>query len=270
MTTTIEIPAGTNVLNVTQESGRVVIEFTPKFKEGDFVYENGRIIIVEKYPNFYKAVAYPHYDTKVYYNDGYGLPFSSPSFRFATEEEKQSLLDALEKDGKKWNAKKLRIEDIPIYKKGDIVTYKYSDSNKQGVLIFNTSDHCAIHFFAAINRSGILCLNDYFGNIDDITITGIANEEYSSKLFSALKNKGKQWNPANLCIEDIPQRKFKPGDKVKLKDNVLDKGGEPPYFVKDMHVLIGKVLTVGSCTSKGYLYLYEGNGWAFAEDWFEL
>ena len=73
-----------------------------------------------------------------------------------------------------------------------------------------------------------------------------------------------------VIIEFAPKRKFKPGDKVKLKDGMLDKRRESPGFVEDMHVLIGKVLTVGSCTSKGYLYLNEGNGWAFAEDWFEL
>ena len=179
---------------------------------------------------------------------------SSPSFRFATEEEKKILLDALKKDGKKWNAEKLCIEDIPVYKKGDIVTYKYPGSDKQGVLIFNKLGHSSIHFFAAINRSDILCLNDYFGGIDSIAITGIANEEYSSKLFSALKNKGKQWNPTKLCIEDIQQRKFKPGDKVKLKDGMLDKRGESPYFTAEMDVFIGKVLTVESYTSKGYIF----------------
>ena len=47
MTTTIEVPVGTSALNITQESGRVVIEFAPRFKEGDFVYEEGRIIIVQ-------------------------------------------------------------------------------------------------------------------------------------------------------------------------------------------------------------------------------
>ena len=72
------------------------------------------------------------------------------------------MLDALEKDGKKWNAEKLCIEDIPVYKKGDILTYKYPDSDKQGVLIFNTWSLFSIHFFAAINRSDTLCLNDYF------------------------------------------------------------------------------------------------------------
>ena len=70
--------------------------------------------------------------------------------------------------------------------------------------------------------------------------------------------------------EDIPQRKFKPGDKVKLKNGMLDKRGEPPYFAEDMFVFIGKVLTVESYTSRGYIYLNEADGLKFAEDWFEL
>lgn len=109
----IKIPEGVEELKISQESGGVVIEFVPKFKEGDFVYEDRRIMIVEKYPNFYKAMICPPIDDEVVYNRGYGLPFSFPSFRFATEEEKKLLLDALEKDGKKWNAEKLCIEDIP-------------------------------------------------------------------------------------------------------------------------------------------------------------
>ncbi|HZK03827.1 MAG TPA: hypothetical protein VFC94_05410 [Bacteroidaceae bacterium] len=114
----------------------------------------------------------------MYYNGEYGLPFSFPSFRFATEEEKQSLLDALEKEGLRWNAEK-------------------------------------------------------------------------------------------LCMEDTPQRKFKPGDKVKLKDGMLDKRGEPPYFTAEMDVFIGKVLTVKSYTSKGNIFLNEALYWAFAEAWLE-
>lgn len=175
---TIKIPEGVEELKISQESGRVVIEFAPKFKEGDFVCEDGRIMIIHKYPHFYKALVYPSPDTKVRYNGSYGSPFSSPSFRFATEEEKKILLDALEKDGKKWNAEK-------------------------------------------------------------------------------------------LCIEDIPQRKFKPGDKVKLKDGMLDKRREPPYFTAEMDVFIGKVLTVKSYTSKGYIFLNEAGDWAFAEAWLE-
>ncbi len=175
----IKIPEGVEELEISYGNGRVVIEFAPRFKEGDFIYEDGRIITVHKYPHFYKALVYPPHDTKVYYNGKYGLPFSSPSFRFATEEEKQFLLDALEKDGEKWNAEK-------------------------------------------------------------------------------------------LCIEDISQRKFKPGDKVKLKDGRLDQGGGWSFSVAAMGVFIGKVLTVKSYTSEGHIYLNEAGGWTFAESWLEL
>jgi len=109
----IKIPEGVEELEISYEDGRVIIEFAPRFKEGDFICEDRRIMIVEKYPSFYKAMICPPIDDEVVYNRGYGLPFSSPSFRFATEEEKKLLLDALEKDGKKWNAEKLCIEDIP-------------------------------------------------------------------------------------------------------------------------------------------------------------
>lgn len=85
-----------------------------------------------------------------------------------------------------------------------------------------------------------------------------------------MKENGKQWNAEKLRIEDIPQRKFNPGDRVILKDVILDKIWESPYFVKDMHVFIDKVLTVRSYNSDGYIYLNEANGWEFAEDWLEL
>ena len=175
----IKIPEGMGELEISYKDDRVIIEFAPRFKEGDFVYEDGRIMIIHKYPHFYKALVGPFRCSSAEYNSRYGVPFSSSSFRFATKEEKQLLLDALEKDGKKWNAEK-------------------------------------------------------------------------------------------LCIEDIPQRKFKPGDKVKVKDGMLDKRWESPYFMEGMDMFIGKVLTVGSYNFKGHIYLNEAGHWEFAEDWLEL
>jgi uncharacterized protein YodC (DUF2158 family) len=114
----------------------------PKFKDGDFVYEDGRIMIVEKYPNFYKAMICPSIDDEVVYNRGYGLPFSSPSFRFATEEEKKLLLDALEKDGAKWNAEKKCIEDIRKrkFKAGDKVKLKSGCTSNPNLTYYSPFD----------------------------------------------------------------------------------------------------------------------------------
>lgn len=103
-----------------------------KYKNGDFVYEDGRIMIVKSYPNMYHANAYPEYPKIVSYNAYYGVDFSSPTFRHATEEEKQLLIDALKKDGKRWNADKKCIEDIPKrkFKAGDKVKIKDGISSK--------------------------------------------------------------------------------------------------------------------------------------------
>lgn len=125
----IKIPEGVESISVTQHDDKIVIEFIPekpKFKEGDFVYEDGRIMIVKSYPNMYHANAYPEFSTIVCYNDWYGEDFSSPTFRYATEEERQILIEAMRKDGKQWNADKKCIEDIQKrkFKAGDKVKIK--------------------------------------------------------------------------------------------------------------------------------------------------
>ena len=138
MTTTIEIPAGTNVLNVTQESNRILLEFVPKFKEGDFLYSNaydqGTVLIFKKI-----------YNNRLYFyvsmEDGEHLDFCElhywtniDNFRLATEAEQQQLLYVMKKDGKQWNAEKLRIEDIPQrkFKPGNKVKLKDGMLDKRG------------------------------------------------------------------------------------------------------------------------------------------
>jgi hypothetical protein len=122
---------------VTQHDDKIVIEFIPEkseFKEGDFIYEDGRIMIVKNHPNNYYAIIYPKLVRKPIYNRRYAptMPLSSLSFRYATEDEKQLLIDALKKDGKRWNAEKLEIEDIPQpkFKAGDKVKIKDGISSK--------------------------------------------------------------------------------------------------------------------------------------------
>ena len=119
----IKLPKGVDSISVTQHDDKIVIEFIPKkpkFKQGDFVYEDGRIMIVKKYPYEIYALIYPKMDMLVIYDDTYGINLSL-SFRYATEDEKQLLIDAMEKDGKQWNAEKLKIEDI--LKKDDLAIF---------------------------------------------------------------------------------------------------------------------------------------------------
>lgn len=118
----ITIPKGTEKISIEQFDNRIVIELIQKFKyeDGDVVFEDGRIMIFKSLPNNYHAIFYPRGSNKPFFNWKYGVNFTSPTFRFATGEEKQQLFDALAKEGKRWNAEEKCIEDIPVYKDGSI------------------------------------------------------------------------------------------------------------------------------------------------------
>ena len=70
------------------------------------------------------------------------------------------------------------------------------------------------------------------------------------------------------CIEDMPKRKFKAGDKVRIKHGVSSKTHHSifPAFVGEMDNLIGKELTVENCSESGFVTC---NGYYFSEDWLE-
>lgn len=82
----------------------------PEFKDGDIVVYGKSVAICRR---FYKHTL----SFYVSLNEMFGLLFadeveSSEEYRFATEEEKQQLFDALEKEGKAWDAEKKQIVDI--------------------------------------------------------------------------------------------------------------------------------------------------------------
>ena len=145
----IKLPEGVDRIAVKQHEDKIVIEFIPeepKFKKGDFVYEDGRIMIVKSYPKMYHAKAYSEHSNQVLYNSQYGLNFSEPTFRLATEEEKQILIDVMKKGGKRWNAEAMEIEDIPQsrFKIGDKVRIKMGVSigtNTCDELILTVSEY---------------------------------------------------------------------------------------------------------------------------------
>lgn len=148
----------------------------------------------------------------------------------------------------------------PEFKDGDFVV-----SEKGSMFIYKEEKDGEIYDHAFLKDGLIYTMNTATGS----TIDRLATEEEKQFLLDALEKDGKKWNAEKLCIEDIPQRKFKPGDMVKLKDGMRDKRGESPYFTIEMDVFIGKVLTVKSYNSKGYIFLNEAGDWAFAEAWFE-
>lgn len=112
------IPEGATRLTVEQVSNRIIVEMVPekapkpRFKEGDIVFEDGRIMMVKRHPNLYHALIHGSPD-RLHVNGSYGIPFTSEAFRLATPEEAQPLFDALKKAGKRWNAETMQVEDVP-------------------------------------------------------------------------------------------------------------------------------------------------------------
>ena len=97
-----------------------------------------------------------------------------------------------------------------------------------------------------------------------------ATEDEKQLLIDALKKDGKRWNAEKLEIEDIPQPKFKDGDKVKIKDGISSKTHRciSPYFTSTMDEFIGKELTVKEYTYDGFV-VFDDYGYQFAEEWLE-
>lgn len=126
----------------------------PEFKDGDIVIYGKSVAICRK---FYKH-------TLCFYvslNDMFGLLFndeveSSEEYRFATEEEKQQLFSALEKEGKAWDAEKKKIVDLKPkveLKPFDKVVVRCSEA-----------DRWSIDFFSYKVHNGYICTGDaWFG-----------------------------------------------------------------------------------------------------------
>lgn len=120
-----------------------------EFKDGDIVVYGKSVAICRK--------IYKH--TLSFYvtlNEMVGLLFadeveSSEEYRFATEEEKQQLFDALEKEGKAWDAEKKQIVDLKPK-----VELKPFDK----VLVRDFSrDKWSISFFSFKKEDCYVCIN---------------------------------------------------------------------------------------------------------------
>lgn len=91
----------------------------PEFKDGDIIKmtwdKYSAIVIFWEYSNFGKGLdshVFFNIKTKIIEYNIHGHTLQDTILRFATEEEKQQLFDALEKEGKTWDAEKKQIVDL--------------------------------------------------------------------------------------------------------------------------------------------------------------
>ena len=135
----------------------------PEFKDGDIVVYGKSVAICRK--------IYKH--TLSFYvslNEMFGLLFddeveSSEEYRFATEEEKKQLFDALAKEGKAWDAEKKQIVDLKTkveLKPFDKVLVRDTEDDTWQVSLFGYKDDA--NFYRCNNGCAWNQCIPYFGN----------------------------------------------------------------------------------------------------------
>ncbi len=141
------------------------IEKQLEFKDGDIVVYGKSVAICRK--------IYKH--TLSFYvslNEMFGLLFadeveSSEEYRFATEEEKQQLFDALEKEGKAWDAEKKQIVDLKPkveLKPFDNVLVRHQKTEEWRANIFSHTDKTDEYLdYVCVNGRWEFCI-PYEGN----------------------------------------------------------------------------------------------------------
>jgi hypothetical protein len=129
-----------------------------KFKDGDIIFKNHFVAIVSYIQSNGLIWYHGWYDIKYnkckFENDyGIGNINDGDKVRFATEEEKQKLFDAIEANGFKWNPETNTLEKLikPMFKINNIIRHKERKSNtrivdiKDGNYIFKNGDIMPIY-----------------------------------------------------------------------------------------------------------------------------
>ena len=199
-------------IHVDSTEGKIIFNITSdpvnKFKAGDIVYEDGRIMIVKEYPNKCYCLVYPKIDEKILfdcaYADYFGLDFDCAGFRYATEEEKNILFESLKKSGKRWNAEKLCVENVSQqkFKVGDKVRIKNGTSCDSFMF-------CLVRFGEDLNKFNgrTLTVSGYY--LDNL-VRVEEGDSYFYEEWLELANKSTDWTPAPEDFQD----ELKAGDCV--------------------------------------------------------
>ena len=153
----------------------------PEFKDGDIIKmtwdKYSAIVIFWEYSNFGKGLdshVFFNIKTKIIEYNIHGHILQDTILRFATEEEKQQLFDALAKKGKAWDAEKKQIVDLK--KKVELKPFD------KVVVRCSEADRWSIDFFSYKAPNGYICTGDaWFGYC-------LPYNEETAKLIGTTKN----------------------------------------------------------------------------------
>ena len=136
----------------------------PEFKDGDIVVYGKSVAICRK---IYEHTLYFYASI----DETFGLIFdgntvSPNAYRLATDSEKQQLFDALAKIGKRWDAEKKQLVDLPKqhkFKPYDKVLVRVEDEDEWGINLFSHYNRVECFKYQCINGCYRKCI-PYEGN----------------------------------------------------------------------------------------------------------
>lgn len=138
------------------------IEKQPEFKDGDILYITDRIVscnFIMIYKNqegdrIYHYATLPEDNLVIMTKRGFLSDNGGLSMRYATEEEKQQLFEALAKEGKAWDAEKKQIVDLKP---------KWTPKPFDRVITRTPDTPWTANFFSHIDSDGVKnCIDDRY------------------------------------------------------------------------------------------------------------
>ena len=195
--------------------------FHRPFKDGDIIhvcdeYSDATfnyVAIIKEIETGGKIHCYCFYNFEEDYFNTNDFLYDINNTRFATEEEKQKLFDAIKADGYKWYPDTKSLTKLPMFKDGDVITC--NNSACTFISIFKDKpfektfrQHCSIisdNNKLLVDNNKLIVGNKYA----DYANPRFATEEEKQKLFDAISENGYRWNTESKTLEKLVEPKFK-------------------------------------------------------------
>ena len=177
------------------------------------------------YQTFNGKFAYDSYEDKWYQNEG---NLSTNTFHKLSIADSEIYITKIEERfGGKMNHETLEIKNThPEFKDGDVLFVKCNDSAFIEIFEYSkkNGDLCD-HASLDITNQILDISGKYIIRKDEITELRLATEEEKKQLFSALANKGKDWDSEKKKVVNLNPKfdELKPFDKVVVRCSEADR-----------------------------------------------
>lgn len=179
-------------------------KFQRPFMDGDILVDiSGDIYICKIISTYNYCGSYASINSNGVFISYY-TPFIEDSSRYATEEEKQKLFDAIKANGYKWDPETKTLENLPKFKVGDRVVKKDGISVPLSIRWIGDK----YYYFNRENSIEILPIakqDDYELDLDKFDITTL--KPFESKVL-VRDNKLQKWAPAMWGYYDFDSQDY--------------------------------------------------------------